>query len=305
MHFYPHHVGDYRSATAHLSNQEDLAYRRLLEMYYDTERPISADTQWVSRRLRVGSDELIAVLNDFFVLCDDGYHNARCDIEIAQYTKKAHTARANGKKGGRRKLLETLPKNPVGSNPEPMANPGITQALANQEPRTKNQEPHIPPIVPHGGSASFDQFWSAYPRKIGKGHARQAFAKAIAKTDTERIIDAARRFADTGPDLKFTPHPATWLNGERWTDEITQGDTHGKDRQFNSSDKPSKTDRLAAVLEQSLRDIDAGRTGFGWAKAAIAVVNPSLPSPEFVRKRAATISGGDSVVSNGPSRVCD
>ena len=33
MHYYPHHIGDYKSATAHLSNEEDLAYRRLLEMY--------------------------------------------------------------------------------------------------------------------------------------------------------------------------------------------------------------------------------------------------------------------------------
>ena len=56
MYYYPHHIGDYKSATAHLTNEEDLAYRRLLEMYYDTEAFIPLETQWVARRLRVGCE---------------------------------------------------------------------------------------------------------------------------------------------------------------------------------------------------------------------------------------------------------
>ena len=148
MNYYPHHIGDYKAATAHLSNDEDLAYRRLLDMYYDTEEPIPADTQRVSRRLRLGCDVVTAVLEDFFSFKNDAWHHTRCDMEIREYLKKADTARNNGKKGGRRKATVYADKNPAGSDPVPMANPSPAQALANQEPRTNNQEPVLEKKTP-------------------------------------------------------------------------------------------------------------------------------------------------------------
>lgn len=70
--------------------------------------------------------------------------------------------------------------------------------------------------------AEFDQFWSAYPRKIGKGHARKAWEKAITKTDTNTIIEATIKYRDDPQrDPEYTAHPSTWLNGERWHDEPT------------------------------------------------------------------------------------
>ena len=69
--------------------------------------------------------------------------------------------------------------------------------------------------------ALFDEFWVTYPRKIGKGQARKAWGTATKKTDPRAIITAARRYAASrkGEDPTFTPHPSTWLNGERWNDE--------------------------------------------------------------------------------------
>jgi uncharacterized protein YdaU (DUF1376 family) len=141
LNYFPFHIGDYRAATAHLTNEEDLAYRRLIEMYYDTEQPIPEITQSVSRRLRVATEALNAVLQDFFILKNGAYHHARCDHEIAEYNKKADIARANGRNGGRRKAAPVLEKNPVGSLSVATKNPTLTQALANQEPITNNQEP--------------------------------------------------------------------------------------------------------------------------------------------------------------------
>ncbi|WP_330251801.1 hypothetical protein OG874_37665 [Nocardia sp. NBC_00565] len=67
----------------------------------------------------------------------------------------------------------------------------------------------------------FVEFWAAYPRRTDKGGARKAYAKAITRTDSSAILDGARRFAADPnlPEPQFIPHPATWLNGERWTDE--------------------------------------------------------------------------------------
>ena len=75
-----------------------------------------------------------------------------------------------------------------------------------------------------GDGQDFDRFWNAYPRKVGKGQARRAWLAAIRKAKPERIIDAvkAQRF-----DLReqYQPHPATWLNGERWLDQAQTGDS--------------------------------------------------------------------------------
>jgi hypothetical protein len=70
----------------------------------------------------------------------------------------------------------------------------------------------------------FEDFWRAYPRRIAKAAAKKSWVKALkAKADPEQIIAAARQYA-TEPrrveaDIKYTPHPATWLNNERWADE--------------------------------------------------------------------------------------
>jgi hypothetical protein len=65
----------------------------------------------------------------------------------------------------------------------------------------------------------FVAFWSAYPRRDDKGHARKAWAKAIRKDTPEAIIAGAAKYRDDPNREKgFTALPATWLNGERWQD---------------------------------------------------------------------------------------
>ena len=65
----------------------------------------------------------------------------------------------------------------------------------------------------------FPEFWAAYPRKTDKGNAKKAWVKAIKKKPASEIITAAAAYAATKPEPKFTAHPTTWLNGERWDDE--------------------------------------------------------------------------------------
>ncbi len=131
MHYYTFNIGDYRGATAHLSNEEDLAYRRLLDMYYDTEKKIPADSQWVARRLRLDSKVIEIVLADMFEKQEDGWFHARCHDVIAQYHAMAEKNRKNGKLGGRK-------KNPVGNQVASDSEP-IAKATNNQELITKNQ----------------------------------------------------------------------------------------------------------------------------------------------------------------------
>jgi hypothetical protein len=74
----------------------------------------------------------------------------------------------------------------------------------------------------HNENNIFEAFWEVYPRKIGKGSARTAFEKAIKKEKPETILQVATFYANKSdlPDLQFIPHPTTWLNQERWHDDL-------------------------------------------------------------------------------------
>jgi len=143
MHYYQFNIGDYRSATAHLSNEEDLAYRRLLDMYYDSEQKIPIDTQWVARRIRMDTHVVQDVLSDMFTKEEDGWYHARCADVIEQYHTMAEKNRANGRLGGRK-------KNPVGSDSHPIA-----KATINDKPITNNQEPIIKEGKPSLSGSTF------------------------------------------------------------------------------------------------------------------------------------------------------
>ena len=69
----------------------------------------------------------------------------------------------------------------------------------------------------------FEDFWSICPRKTAKGSARKAWLKAIKTASPETIIDGIKAYAKSaqGTEPQYIAHPATWLNGERWSDETT------------------------------------------------------------------------------------
>jgi hypothetical protein len=69
----------------------------------------------------------------------------------------------------------------------------------------------------------FDEFWSLYPRKIAKATARKAWAKLSAEQQlmAAKAIDThCQYWSAKETELEFIPHPATWLNAERWEDEL-------------------------------------------------------------------------------------
>lgn len=71
---------------------------------------------------------------------------------------------------------------------------------------------------------TFQAFWEAYPRGIGKGSARTAFAKALKLSSANEIIQGAIAYSqhckEMGTEKKYIPHPSTWLNAERWEDDL-------------------------------------------------------------------------------------
>ena len=129
MHYYQHHIGDYRAATAHLTNEEDLAYRRLLDMYYDTEQKIPTDTEWVARRIRMDVTVVESVLVDMFQEDEDGWFHSRCEREIEAFKGKLETASKAGKASAAKRAAEKI-----------NARSTHVQPTNNHKPITNNQK---------------------------------------------------------------------------------------------------------------------------------------------------------------------
>lgn len=111
MNYYQHHIGDFNNATRHLSLVERAIYRDLLDMYYDTEKPIDASNlERLARRLQCTTQDQTAalkyILDEFFTLEDGVYINTRCEREIADYHGKRKQASEAGKASAKKRAAK-------------------------------------------------------------------------------------------------------------------------------------------------------------------------------------------------------
>jgi uncharacterized protein YdaU (DUF1376 family) len=130
MHYYQFHIGDYKSHTHHLSLMEDLAYRRLLDFYFLHEQPIKHRDIARQIGMREHEEDVMTVLNEFFISTADGFVSPRADKEIKQYKEFSEA----GKRGAA-KRWSTPPHE--GAISPPNATPIATN---NHKPITNNQE---------------------------------------------------------------------------------------------------------------------------------------------------------------------
>lgn len=173
MNYFKFHIGDYNRSARHLSNEEDLAYRRLLDMYYDTEAPIPLETQWVARRIQIDAEVVEIVLKDMFERTEDGWRHARCDQEIEEYHRKAERNRQNGKRGGRPKSVDVEPKeNPVGSQPDASGNLNHKPLTTNQDIILSNESMSETPVSDGFDPKDVVEVWNELAVKLAKPKVR-------------------------------------------------------------------------------------------------------------------------------------
>lgn len=157
MNYYQYHIGDFRSGTVHMSRTERWIYRDMLDVYYDTERPLPSDLDALCRSIGVREDEerqlVIQLLKFKFEQTEEGYVQKRCVADISKYHAKGDKARENGKKGGNRAKPPPQAE-PIGYQAGTKAvtytNPDPAGSETNQEPETKNQEPFNTFSTPDG-----------------------------------------------------------------------------------------------------------------------------------------------------------
>lgn len=97
----------------------------------------------------------------------------------------------------------------------------LTEPHASRGGERKGEERWGEVSNAHSASERFDEFWSAYPRKVGKQKARSKFTAACRRATADDVIAGAHRLARDPnlPEAQFVPHPTTWLERDGWEDE--------------------------------------------------------------------------------------
>ena len=243
MYYYPFNIADYKASTAHLSNDEDLAFRRLLDMYYDTEMPIPLDSAWLARRIRVSVEAIESVLIDMFEKQEDGYHHARCDAEILKYQGFAES----GKRGAAIRWSKGGDGGAIGTPSNPISNQNKKQN------NNKNNKQHIfivPDWIPQDAWQGFIEM-----RKAGKG--------AFTDRAKQLIVNQLKTLHSEGQDVAKVLDQST-ANGWKGVFPLKtqQGATNGK---FNVH---------AYTSEKLARELAAEAVGNGPAQKVL----DALPS---------------------------
>ena len=177
MHYYQFHIGDYKSHTHHLSQMEDLAFRRLLDHYYLHEQPIKQRDIARQIGMREHEQDVLTVLNEFFVSTENGFINPRADEEIAKYRKFIE----DGKRGAAKRWLKGGDGE---ANSPPIATPIATN---NHNPLTNNHKPKRE-------SATVVATPVGVSESVWQDFVKQRKAKKAAVTQT--VIDGIQREAN-------------------------------------------------------------------------------------------------------------
>ena len=208
----PLYVGDYLADTSHLSAEAHGVYLLLLMRCW-AKGSIPADRMQcmsIAHAMHEQSRSIVdAIIDEFFVLQDDGYHNKRIDIErekaCQSYERRAGAA------------LTRWSKKSDGCNADAM----------QMQPQPQPQpQPHSKPKPEPKKSllVEAEAIYAAYPRKQGRGKALKAIDNALRTKPFPELLEAVQAYAGavsrwTDAELAFVPHPATWFNAERWSDD--------------------------------------------------------------------------------------
>jgi uncharacterized protein YdaU (DUF1376 family) len=211
MYHYQKNIGDYRSATMHLSLLEHGVYNQLLDWYYLDEQPLPLDNRTLFRRLSAKSEieqqAVIDVLEEMFTQTEKGWEHKRVEREIAQYKAKSQQAREAGKLGGRPS------KKGIGSdgNRDGYEKEAGAKPTANRKPLTDNQEPVVdnaPKVAPKGKRLSPD--WQL-PKAWGEWTLEtMGWETATIRLEAEKFRDYW--VATSGRSANKLDWEATWRN---------------------------------------------------------------------------------------------
>jgi len=212
MHYYQFHIGDYKSHTHHLSLIEDLAYRRLLDHYYLHESPIKQRDIARQIGMRDHEQEVLTVLDEFFISAEDGFIHPRADAEINKFKEFAEA----GKRGAAKRWLK-------GGDGEANSPPNATPiATINHKPITNNHKPNTKTVAVKRPEDVDQDVWDDF----------LAIRKAKRAVVTQTALDGIQREASK----------AGWSLNDAIRETVSRGwQSFKADWVTNSQNKPAET----------------------------------------------------------------
>ena len=201
MHYYQFNIGDYQSHTSHLSETEDLVYRRILDWCYLHEKPLPANLEEISRliRMRTHSESIAIVLREFFVNENEGWFSERVNKEIQHFRDKIDKASKAGKASAQQRFN--------GRSTD-------VQPTNNHKPITNNQEP-IKKEKIEAPSGVTPETWAAFvqQRKTKKAQ----ITKLVLDSITKQASLASWSLEDALKEIvvrNWTSFNAEWVKGK-------------------------------------------------------------------------------------------
>jgi uncharacterized protein YdaU (DUF1376 family) len=224
MHNYPWSPGDYIAATAHLSETEDLIYRRLLDYLYMSEMSLSKDLDILIRKIRVGKNRLStlkSVLSEFFYETDDGYRQHRADEVLSQIYEKSDKAKQSAEIRWKRNKCE---RNANASKPqcERNANGMLPINLLTYEPINSLTQYTITPDKPGKRvqySSEFEYAWKEYECKGSKGAAWSVW-KTLTKEEYTAATTGISIYKTLTPEKQYRKDFERYLKNRTWEDKV-------------------------------------------------------------------------------------
>lgn len=218
MHYYKFNIGDYASHTRHLSLMEDLAYRRLLDAAYTSEKPLTKDTHVLARLIgmRDQQPEVEDVLKEFFEEVEEGWIHGRVLKEIDEASGRTGKAKEAANARWERKR-----------NADAMRMQCKTDATSNKENASSIEIDATHNPLPNTHNTlyveDFETFWKSYPKKVGKPDSAKIWKKV--KPPIQEVLKALSWQLETKQWKDgYIPNPSTYLNQGRWTDEPSEKD---------------------------------------------------------------------------------
>lgn len=218
MQFY---VADYLADTTHLTAEEHGAYMLLLFSYWQTGKPLRIDR--LATVARIPNERWPSVadtLSEFFHVTETHWVQFRVEADLEAVNSKVVTASNAGKASARAKALKKQQElnDRSTSVDDPLQRNGNHKDTDTDTDKNTN---NTPPMV----DDLFPKFWKLYPNKKGKAAAEKAWKKLKVTADlfgqiAEGLAAQVVCEAWVKDGGQFIPHPATWLNGKRWEDEV-------------------------------------------------------------------------------------
>jgi uncharacterized protein YdaU (DUF1376 family) len=213
VNYYPFHIGDYASATRHLSWDEDCAYRRLLDAYYTSEKPLPLVLATTPDQRQA----VMTVLSEFWERTDAGWINSRADVEIAGMRAKQQKQRD---KANKRWLMPSAESGSPPALPQHQADDATADATASKKDADAMPPTPTPTPIdknPSGSGARKSKGSKRVPGDFSVSDDMQEWAQESAP-----LVDW-RRETEKFRDWEFkhprTDWPATWRTWMRKAQE--------------------------------------------------------------------------------------